>query len=1580
MEDCSEVIVYYFHTVTMSTRLTSKDLKDIQNVLWDAQKKWFNIGIQLGLDSVKLEAIKCNCTDVEDRFTKMLSEWLVQVDPEPTWDRLVSALKARPVDCKQIAREIEQKYCTKEPIPHQSPPLTLAAGNVTIVKYSDIENELPTLADPPRKVMVTLEDLDDSFSRLVLRTYENLCKSGNFTVSFLRQRLNTFPSRRRFEHQEFLDNYILKMEHDTTADDLWSQLCSYWHFINYGLLKFIINKAECRELICDMNQYEIEWRAFSEETSIHDFVKCFPELYQRGMESANKSELNVKLGDKFKLRDLNRLEKAFVTTFSLPEICGLILKKISTGCFNITWMVPVHYAKLLRWKLSICDEEFFKKHDIESVSLDGEECYFKGSERTPINPAEEVASNMEIIHEEFELLNMMDKVVKSSPPFTVTQLCTAYTCKLLTHHLSNHPVYGEKQLQIHKFSDLPPEIHRKFIYLSRLAYEGFIREFHSHCLSFIPKDIDGVGLTTFENLGLHMFIHKTLQCYLAAVHISTTITDGISEYAEELSPYIKAAGYLPYFVAGLTKLTFIDEVFTVLKKNVSICLMSFEANHPGIANKNLSSSNVTALLEKHFIGLNMLYGSSEATSTGSHLSVDSGLAGSWHSGSASTGSHLSVDSGLVGSRHSSSASTGPHLSVYSGLAESRHSSRASTGSHLSVDSGLVGSRHSSSASTGPHLSVYSGLAGSRYSSSASTGSHLSVDSGLAGSWHSGSASTRSHLSVDSGLVGSRHSSRASTGSHLSVDSGLVGSRHSSSASTGPHLSVYSGLAGSWHSGSASTGSHLSVDSGLVGSRHSSSASTGPHLSVYSGLAGSWHSGSASTGSHLSVDSGLAGSRHSSSASTGSHFNVDSGLAGSRHSSSASTGSHFNVDSGLAGSRHSSSASTGSHLSVDSGQAGNRHSSSASTRSHLSVDSRLAGSRHSSSASTGSHLSVNSGQAGSRHSSRASTGSHFNVDSGLSMHFGIRNLIPQRHRKHIVQCPFSTYTVGWGMYFSNSSWKLFNNPFYDNEIKSLTRGLIAAVESVCKYQGLTLSQRKFKLSLELRSYDDLEWLTYMPYNILHRIDAVNFIRLLNLFQDHSSHFNPLFESLLSLREVKFESITDCELLNCFIVALRQNTPQVTNLTLLNCSINKGIYHELVKMLQGNTALKELDLFWNGIGGEGACELAKMLQANTALKELNLSENEIGDKGACELAKMLQANTALKELNLSSNGIGGEGACELAKMLQANTALKELNLSENEIGDKGACELAKMLQANTALKELNLSENEIGDKGACELAKMLQANTALKELNLSQNGIGDEGACELAKMLQANTALKELNLSRNEIGDEGACELAKMLQANTALKELNLSWNGIGNEGACELAKMLQANTALKELNLSWNGIGDEGACELAKMLQANTALKELNLSGNEIGDKGACELAKMLQANTALKELNLYWNEIGDKGACELAKMLQANTALKELNLSWNGIGNEGACELAKMLQANTALKELNLSWNGIGDEGACELAKMLQANTALKELNLSRNFIGDEGACELAKMLQANTALKELEHGNQRSRVASEKK
>ena len=177
-----------------------------------------------------------------------------------------------------------------------------------------------------------------------------------------------------------------------------------------------------KKLIEEMRSYEEDLKSFSKETSLHDFVKCFPKLCSESLclAAGSNHRLEVKVGGKIcKLIHLDCLEKGFVSTFSLPEICGLILKKMSSGCFLITWIVPAPYIKLLRWKLSICDKRFFKRYDVESVHLDEEVCYVRGSERTPINPAIELVSDVEITKETFELGAMIKIVMESSPPLTM---------------------------------------------------------------------------------------------------------------------------------------------------------------------------------------------------------------------------------------------------------------------------------------------------------------------------------------------------------------------------------------------------------------------------------------------------------------------------------------------------------------------------------------------------------------------------------------------------------------------------------------------------------------------------------------------------------------------------------------------------------------------------------------------------------------------------------------------------------------------------------------------------------------------------------------------------------------------------------------------------------------------------------------------------------------------------------------------------------------------------------------------------------------------------------------------------------
>jgi hypothetical protein len=93
-------------------RLTLTRLRSVKNRIWEARSKWKDIGIELKLEITDLDAI--NGSDTGACFKEMLSIWLKQTKPRPTWSRMIKALKSRSVGFQQLAERIEMNSGTKK--------------------------------------------------------------------------------------------------------------------------------------------------------------------------------------------------------------------------------------------------------------------------------------------------------------------------------------------------------------------------------------------------------------------------------------------------------------------------------------------------------------------------------------------------------------------------------------------------------------------------------------------------------------------------------------------------------------------------------------------------------------------------------------------------------------------------------------------------------------------------------------------------------------------------------------------------------------------------------------------------------------------------------------------------------------------------------------------------------------------------------------------------------------------------------------------------------------------------------------------------------------------------------------------------------------------------------------------------------------------------------------------------------------------------------------------------------------------------------------------------------------------------
>lgn len=84
------------------------NLPKLINLLVNASPEWFDLGLQLGVNQTTLRVIKQDNHDVTKHcFRDMLSEWLKMVDPLPSWEVLIAALKLPSVGHKNLAKTVE---------------------------------------------------------------------------------------------------------------------------------------------------------------------------------------------------------------------------------------------------------------------------------------------------------------------------------------------------------------------------------------------------------------------------------------------------------------------------------------------------------------------------------------------------------------------------------------------------------------------------------------------------------------------------------------------------------------------------------------------------------------------------------------------------------------------------------------------------------------------------------------------------------------------------------------------------------------------------------------------------------------------------------------------------------------------------------------------------------------------------------------------------------------------------------------------------------------------------------------------------------------------------------------------------------------------------------------------------------------------------------------------------------------------------------------------------------------------------------------------------------------------------------
>ena len=219
-----------------------------------------------------------------------------------------------------------------------------------------------------------VEDFEEKFGSLIHKAYQEVNKQLE-PPEFL-SRITYLPVSARTLHRSFIKKDLTNITPPVTYEKIWATLNTYWDFLNYGFLEHIINKCGSQDLNRQMQGYVSELSIFKERTRLCDFIESWPCRYESPPEHCLKKVV-VKMRHEWSqctLQDMESFKKALVHKFFLPEF-DILLQKAERGCVCVTWLTSPSITTMLQENLANIETEFFKKHGIDAVTIDGQDVY-----------------------------------------------------------------------------------------------------------------------------------------------------------------------------------------------------------------------------------------------------------------------------------------------------------------------------------------------------------------------------------------------------------------------------------------------------------------------------------------------------------------------------------------------------------------------------------------------------------------------------------------------------------------------------------------------------------------------------------------------------------------------------------------------------------------------------------------------------------------------------------------------------------------------------------------------------------------------------------------------------------------------------------------------------------------------------------------------------------------------------------------------------------------------------------------------------------------------------------------------------
>lgn len=364
------------------------DLQTVLNEVFDVRAKWYTVGLELKMNAGNLEAIKIKCRDDPDEcFRELLSTWLKQVYPKPTWTALANALESRTVGNEQLAEVVRQNHLpmhakisiSTESIDGNQSTVQLQTvnefqcpcGRCDLLSYLDkgcpksSSHSYPYLLlsdlseedkqDLVQKLSEDTANIIQCFADLLSNTSKSL-KNRNITVAELVKvalDLGAYKSDRN--PVPLLDDDRIELQQAMSIDNAFIILGKHMSFFNYEVLGHIIRHlgSDCDKK--NLEKFCSQFKTFCERK----LFEVSPSVFDPSGPERKDRQYFVVLGtnDLFEtLHDVKAAQRKVATLLGL-RVSTIQLKRIDIGSVILVFSIPKFVSNdLFPLKPSKCEK------------------------------------------------------------------------------------------------------------------------------------------------------------------------------------------------------------------------------------------------------------------------------------------------------------------------------------------------------------------------------------------------------------------------------------------------------------------------------------------------------------------------------------------------------------------------------------------------------------------------------------------------------------------------------------------------------------------------------------------------------------------------------------------------------------------------------------------------------------------------------------------------------------------------------------------------------------------------------------------------------------------------------------------------------------------------------------------------------------------------------------------------------------------------------------------------------------------------------------------------------------------------